>query len=222
MSPGQFELLIFDWDGTLADSEALIVSAMRAAITDLGLGRRSQDQIRNIIGLGLQEAAAVLFPDLTECQHGSLADSYRHHYAATAAGKTALFPEVRETLHQLHQQGYKMAVATGKSRRGLDNSLRETGMTGFFNMTRCADETCSKPHPRMLHEIMESLAAAPGATLMIGDSEYDLQMAKHAGIAAMAVSYGTQSRERLLEQKPLGCLDRLAELIPWLSCNNTR
>lgn len=219
MPKQEIKLLVFDWDGTLADSELFIVNAMQAAIKQHDLDMRTRDEIRNIIGLGLMEAAAVLFPELEQAGHAALADSYRQHYSATARGKTALFPEVKETLVKLQEQDYKLAVATGKSRKGLDNSLHETGIRDFFHITRCADETFSKPHPQMLFDIMEHLFIAPENTIMIGDSEYDLLMARNANVTPVAVSYGAQTRERLLEHNPLVCLDRLDELPAWLDCN---
>jgi phosphoglycolate phosphatase len=217
MQKQEIKLLVFDWDGTLADSEQFIVNAMQAAIEQLDLDMRTRDEIRNIIGLGLMEAADVLFPGLNQIEHERLADSYRKHYSSSAKGKTALFPDVIDTLYKLKEQDYKLAIATGKSRKGLDNSLQDTGIRSFFHTTRCADETFSKPHPRMLMEIMDQLLIEPENTLMIGDSEYDLLMAKNTSVAPVAVSYGTQTRERLLEHKPLTCLDNLNELPDWLA-----
>lgn len=219
MAKLEIKLLVFDWDGTLADSELFIINAMQAAIEQHNFDIRSSNEIRNIIGLGLIEAAAVLFPELEQSDYQLLTDSYREHYSASAKGKTVLFPDVIETLHTLQNLDYKLAIATGKSRKGLDNSLRETGIEDFFHMTRCADETFSKPHPKMLLDIMEQLLVEPENTLMIGDSEYDLLMAKNANVAPVAVSYGTQTRERLLGHNPLICLDRLDQLPEWLACN---
>ncbi len=215
MSKKEIKLLVFDWDGTLAGSELMIVDAMQEAIKQHNLYVRTREDIRNIIGLGLMEAAAVLFPDLSQTDHKLLADSYRQHYFVSAKGKTTLFPDVIETLNNLQEKDYKMAIATGKSRKGLDNSLRDTGIEDFFHFTRCADETFSKPHPRMLFDIMEQLFISPENTIMIGDSEYDLQMARNAKVAPVAVSYGTQTRERLLEHGPVTCLERLSELPGW-------
>lgn len=219
MPKQDIKLLVFDWDGTLADSELFIVNAMQAAIQQHDLEMRTRDEIRNIIGLGLMEAAAVLFPDQGQTKHQLLTDSYRQHYSLSAKGKTILFPDVIKTLAKLQKQDYKMAIATGKSRKGLDNSLQETGTRDFFHVTRCADETFSKPHPQMLFDIMEQLFVGPENTIMIGDSEYDLLMARNANVTPVAVSYGTQSRERLLVHNPLICLDRLDELPAWLACN---
>ena len=216
MKKRQVKLLVFDWDGTLADSEALIVGAMEAAIAQLQYQARSKAQIRDVIGLGLVEAAQALFPDMERDHHELLGNCYRQHYAK-CAHETLLFPDVSETLRSLQQCEYGMAIATGKSRKGLDHSLRQTGLEGFFHVTRCADETCSKPHPRMLHEILDELDIQTHHAVMIGDSEYDMQMALNAGMPSIAVSYGVHESTRLLQYKPLACLDSLAELLNWLT-----
>lgn len=210
------QCLVFDWDGTLADSTSTIVDCMQAAIEQNGLPTRTGQEIRDIIGLGLVEAVASLYPDTPGINHEQLADSYRQHYRDRYHGKTTLFPQVKPVLEKLHERNYFLAIATGKSRRGLDNSLEETGTGHLFHMSRCADETFSKPHPQMLHDILSVLDVAPGNTLMIGDSSYDMQMARAAGCHPVAVSYGSQERQRLLEYDPLVCLETLEDLIPWL------
>ncbi len=214
---GQFRLLVFDWDGTLADSEAQIIAAMQMAIEEMDAAQRADDDIRNIIGLGLNESVAALCPQMDRDEQHVLAEKYRQHYLLLSVEKIPLFPGVRETLQYLLDQGYLLAVATGKSRRGLDRSLQETGLDEFFHTSRCADESISKPHPQMLQEIMDTLDVGPADALMIGDSEYDLQMAINADIASVAVSYGTQRIERLLQYKPLTCLHSLYELQNWLT-----
>jgi len=211
MKAGQIKLLVFDWDGTLADSAALIVDAMQSAIRQLQYQSRSKVQICDVIGLGLVEAAQVLFPEMERENHELISNSYRLHYAQRAH-ETSLFPGVTDTLHLLRQREYKMAIATGKSRKGLDNSLQQTGLAGFFHTTRCADETCSKPHPQMLYEILDELDIRPEQAVMIGDSEFDMEMAQHAGMQSIAVSYGVHDRERLVHYKPLFCLNSLGEL----------
>lgn len=217
MKKSQLELLVFDWDGTLVDSEAAIVTAMMNAITALGLAQRSHEDIRNIIGLGLSEAVNLLFPDMTPDRQQDLADSYRACYSNAAVNGTRLFPQTRETIRLLHEQGYLLAIATGKSRRGLDRSLKETGLEPYFHASRSADEAFSKPHPQMLEEIMDMLGILPHGTAMIGDSEYDLQMANNAGVAAIGVSYGVHDQERLLQYRPLICLQHINELYDWLN-----
>ena len=215
MKKNGVKLLVFDWDGTLADSTDLIVGAMQAAICQLQYQARSDAQIRDIIGLGLVEAAQILFPGIERDSHEQIANCYRLHYAQRAQ-ETSLFQDVPDTLRALQERGYRMAIATGKSRRGLDNSLRQTGLEDFFHATRCADETCSKPHPQMLHEILDELDMRPEHAVMVGDSAYDMEMALNAGMSPIAVSYGVHASARLLKYKPLACLDSLADLLDWL------
>lgn len=215
MKKNGIKLLVFDWDGTLADSASLIVGAMQAAISQLQYQARSDAQIRDIIGLGLVEAARILFPGMERDGHEQIAHCYRLHYAQ-CAHETSLFQGVPDTLRALQERGYRMAIATGKSRRGLDHALRQTGLEGFFHAARCADETCSKPHPQMLHEILDDLDIRSDHAVMIGDSAYDMEMALNAGISPIAVSYGVHAGTRLLQYKPLACLDSLADLLDWL------
>ena len=214
MKKNGIKLLVFDWDGTLADSTALIVDAMQAAISQLQYQTRSDAQIRDIIGLGLVEAAQTLFPKMKREGHEMIGSCYRLHYAQRAH-ETSLFPDVPDILRTLQERGYRMAIATGKSRRGLDNSLRQTALEGIFHATRCADETCSKPHPQMLHEILDELNIHPDHAVMIGDSVYDMEMALQAGVSPIAVSYGVHDSARLLKYQPLACLDSLADLLNW-------
>ncbi|MCU0935246.1 MAG: HAD-IA family hydrolase [Gammaproteobacteria bacterium] len=211
-----FRLLVFDWDGTLMDSEARIVESALIAIGELGLPPRSRDAIRDIIGLGLPEAMQALYPELPVSHHVALIDRYRGHFLAEGGEPMPLFSGARETLEALHARGRVLAVATGKSRRGLDRALAETGLASLFAATRCADESRSKPDPRMLLEIMAEVGGDPAETLMIGDSEFDLQMAAGAGVAAVGVSYGVKDCERLLDYRPLTCLDAIDELPGWL------
>ncbi|MBK1701889.1 HAD-IA family hydrolase [Thiococcus pfennigii] len=211
-----FELIVFDWDGTLMDSEARIVACIQSAFTDLGEPSPAPEAARDIIGLGLDEAMAMLCPDATLARRRALMDRYRAHFLGGNETPSDLFPEARATLSRLDQQGYLLAVATGKSRRGLDEVLATTALDRLFHATRCADETRSKPHPDMLLELMDELGVAPSATLMVGDTEYDIQMAHNAGAAALAVCYGVHERGRLLAQRPLACLESLGELPGWL------
>lgn len=211
-----YKLLVFDWDGTLMDSEARIVSCLSMTLSDLGLPALARDTLLNVIGLGLPEAVATLLPqadtDLIRC----FIDRYRYHFLSDHHAQAVLFPGAKDVLIELDRQGYLLAVATGKGRRGLDRSLEDTGCGTLFAQSRCADETASKPHPRMLLEIMDVLGVEPRETLMIGDTEYDLQMARNAGAHALAVSYGVHTRERLLACAPLGCLETITEILPWL------
>jgi len=211
-----FKLLVFDWDGTLMDSEARIVACIRAASGDLGLEVLPDSAIRNIIGLGLREAIEALYPGSGDDIHRGMSERYRHHFLTANPTPTQLFAGAAETLKSLDEQGYLLAVATGKGRHGLDRVLEETGLRTMFHTTRCADETFSKPHPLMLTEIMEELGTEPEETLMIGDTEYDMLMAVNARTSALAVSYGVHEIERLLQHEPLGHIDAISELLPWL------
>lgn len=208
--------MAFDWDGTLMDSEARILSCMRGAVTDLGLDLPSDEAIRNIIGLGLKEAVTGLFPGADESLIQDLAERYRDHFLAGNSDPSPLFEGVAPLLEELRDAGYLLAVATGKGRRGLDHALIGSGLERLFHATRCADETLSKPHPQMLLELMDELGALPGETLMVGDTEYDMQMARNAGASGLAVSYGVHTVERLMGCEPLGCLNDIRELRDWL------
>lgn len=212
----RFELIVFDWDGTLMDSEARIVACLRAAFAALELEAPSREAARDIIGLGLEEAMHRLVPGIKSNQLADLIHAYRREFLVSNQTPSVLFPGAQELLAWLADSGYRLAVATGKSRVGLDKALRETGLVEIFHATRCADETFSKPHPQMLLELMDELGARASETLMIGDTEYDMQMAANAGASALAVSYGVHAPERLLAHQPLGCFDELAALGRWL------
>ncbi len=217
-----FDLIVFDWDGTLMDSEARIVACIRAASADLGLEQCQTEAIRNIIGLGLREAIDTLYPGADEALHQGMVERYRYHFLTADPTPSELFAGAADTVRHLHETGYLLAVATGKSRKGLDKVLTETGLGMYFHSTRCADETFSKPHPQMLHEIMDELGVEAQMTLMIGDTEYDMQMAANARAAALAVSYGVHVPERLLKHEPLGCIDDISELRLWLEGRGTQ
>ncbi len=212
----RLNLLVFDWDGTLMDSEARIVACIQAAIEELGLEPREVACIRNIIGLGLREAIDALYPGSDNALHEAMTERYRYHFLTANPTRSELFSGAEETVRTLSEAGYMLAVATGKGRRGLDMVLEETGLGQYFLATRCADETFSKPHPRMLEELMDELGTEPTETLMIGDTEYDMQMAVNARAHALAVSYGVHEKERLLRHQPLHCLDDIGELSGWL------
>jgi len=213
----RFELVVFDWDGTLMDSEAHIVVSMQRAVEDLELPPLEPERVRNVIGLGLREAIADLYPQYDDATVQSIADRYRYHFLADDPCEP--FEGAEAVLQRLQQQGYLLAVATGKGRRGLDRVLESTGFGDYFLETRCADETVSKPHPQMLLEIMEMLDVAPARTLMVGDTEYDLNMAHAAGATPLAVDYGVHERERLLACRPAGCLSSIQALPGWLRDN---
>lgn len=215
MTQKTFELLVFDWDGTLMDSEAHIVASMQRSLQDLNLPALSGEKIRDIIGLGLRESILRLLPDSDDAQMLAIVDRYRYHFFAD--DPCVPFAGAEQVLQQLHQAGYLLAVATGKGRRGLNRVLQSTGFSQYFVETRCADETQSKPHPQMLLEIMEMLEIDAQRTLMVGDTEYDLQMANAAKAAALGVDYGVHTRERLLACSPLACLSSISELPEWLA-----
>lgn len=198
------------------DSVARIVASLRASIADLGWAHREDDALRNIIGLGLQEAARSLYPDISAADYQRFVERYRHHFMFADPTPSELFPGAADTLRELERRGYLLAVATGKGRQGLNKVLRETGLQPLFHATRCADETTSKPHPQMLLEIMDELGVAATSTLMIGDTEYDLEMARNAGTPSLAVNYGVHERERLMRLEPLHCLSEIRELLSWL------
>ncbi len=213
----RFKLLVFDWDGTLVDSQARIVGSFHNAIADLALPKRSSAQITHVIGLSLEIAIATLFPEASPQQHSLLGQAYRHNFFNAPAKASPLFPGVVDGLHAFQKAGYDLAVATGKSRQGLYQALAETELKKLFHSTRTADDTCSKPNPQMLHEIMDELVVSPNETLMIGDTDYDLQMAQNASVASVAVTYGMHDKTRLLACKPLICIDSFSELQTWLS-----
>jgi phosphoglycolate phosphatase len=213
----QINLLVFDWDGTLMDSQYRIITSFQMAIAEVGFEERTPKQIGHIIGLGLQEAIASLFPLASAEEHLQLAARYRAYFLSNSHLPTPLFPGVVDTLHFLSEAGYWLAVATGKSRRGLNQALQETNLKNLFHSTRCAEETASKPNPQMLHEIMAELNQPATKTLMIGDSEYDLQMAHHAQVGAVAVASGVHEKSHLLTCcQPLVCLEHLSDLPNWL------
>jgi phosphoglycolate phosphatase len=211
----RFRLIVFDWDGTLMDSEARIVSCIKQAFVDVGMAPPSRDAARDVIGLGLDEAIAMLWPAGSAGERRRLIECYRHRFLAGKEAESSLFPGAREALEWLAGQGYLLAVATGKSRRGLDAAMVSTGLQGRFHATRCADETFSKPHPEMLLQIMDDLGVKASDTLMVGDTEYDMEMAHNAGASALAVCHGVHERERLLRHRPLDCLASLLDIPTW-------
>ena len=214
--PAAIRLIVFDWDGTLMDSETQIVHSMFGAIRDMQLESRTADECRNIIGLGLKEAIDSLYPGRDEQFSRQFVDSYRHHWF-TQADDSELFPGARETLLLLREAGFELAIATGKGRTGLERVLKHTELESMFSVTRCSDETRSKPHPQMLEEILQETGIEAANTLMVGDTEYDMNMAIQAGVHPVAVSYGVHERGRLMAHQPLACLDTISELVDWLA-----
>lgn len=213
-----YKLLIFDWDGTLMDSLAKIVACLHAAVARAGMPSRTDAQLRHIVGLGIHEAVDYLFPEgLPPQARRVIVETYRHEFIYANSTPARLFEGVEMMLDALMAQGYYLAIATGKSRAGLDRLLAELGLHNYFHTSRCADETCSKPDPRMLIEILADLNVDPGEALMIGDTEFDVQMAKNAGVDAVAVVHGAHTRQQLLAASPLVLLENITNLLSWLT-----
>lgn len=208
-----FPVVVFDWDGTLVDSEHHIVASLRHASAQSGLAVLSHDEFKSIIGLGLREAVLALYPGLSD----AAIELYRKHYAEFYFTKPTspddLFNDTIATLEALKQKGVMLAVATGKSRNGLDRALSSTGLAPYFAVTRCADETRSKPHPLMLQQIATELATAPEQMVMVGDSSFDLDMARQFGMASIGVSYGVHERQILERYQPRRIINALSELL---------
>lgn len=211
----RFELIVFDWDGTLMDSTGAIVASIQAAATDLGIAPPSDERASHIIGLGLIDALRHALPDLPVERYQAVAERYRHHYLSRDQD-LLLFDGAAELIEELAQAGYLLAVATGKTRKGLDRAFEVSGLGPRFQGSRCADECHSKPHPQMLEELMAEFGVEPDATLMIGDTTHDLLMARNAGVAALGVAYGAHPRETLEAESPLFCAANVAELAAWL------
>jgi phosphoglycolate phosphatase len=211
----RFDLIVFDWDGTLYDSTATITHAIQAAAVDVGCAMPSKEQASYVIGMSLRGALQHAVPDLPESRYGELADRYRHHYLAKE-GELNFFDGIHELLSGLRKRGFRLAIATGKSRVGLDRALAQTDARKHFELSRTADETRSKPHPQMLLEIFEASAVSAARSLMIGDTTHDLQLASNAGCASLAVSYGAHDPQSLQNQGALACLPSVAEMQDWL------
>ena len=212
-----YQLLIFDWDGTLVDSIGRIVASLRQAADACELPQLSDERLKGIIGLGMLEAIDCLYPGLRST---ALVDrfrrSYGEHYLLLESQPSALFPGVLDALEAFRSEGYRLAVATGKSRRGLHAVLEGRGWLDYFDVTRCADETASKPDPLMLHEILAHCQVNPDQALMVGDSVFDLQMAKRASIHCAAVGHGAQSLDTLKAESPTLAIEHFDELRVWL------
>ena len=215
MARTQFDLIVFDWDGTLMDSTATIVQCIQAAARDLGLPVPDKRAASHVIGLGLADAMAAAMPDIDPKYYPRVVERYRHHYLGQDRDLT-LFDGVREMLNDLSQQNYFLAVATGKSRVGLNRALNATGLLSVFDATRCADETFSKPHPAMLQELTRELGQDMARTLMIGDTTHDLQMAINAGAASVAVEYGAHPVRELNALNPIYSAASIPALHAWL------
>jgi len=215
MAKRQFDLIVFDWDGTLMDSTATIVRCIQAAAKDLGLPVPDNKSAAYVIGLGLEEAMQAAMPNLEPKYYPRMVERYRYHYLAKDQDLT-LFDGVRTMLTELSQQGYFLAVATGKSRVGLNRALDAAKLLTLFDATRCADETFSKPHPAMLQELTRELGQDMRRTVMIGDTTHDLQMAFHAGASGISVHYGAHPPHELQVLNPLYAAETVQDLHHWL------
>ncbi len=212
-------LIIFDWDGTLCDSADKIIHSMHCAADVLGLPTLTDEHVRNIIGLGLPEALKVLYPDVEQMALDAMRTEYSRQFVGLDEHPSALFPSVADTLEALKLQGHTLAVATGKSRQGLNRVFGRSEVSRLFDGSRCADETASKPHPLMLFELLEQFGAQAEHAVMVGDTEYDMDMALRANMPRIAVSYGAHDISRLRPFKPALCVDRLDQMLTWLAAN---
>lgn len=211
------KFIIFDWDGTLIDSAQRIINCMQQAAADLDLPIPSDEAVRNIIGLGLPEVFVELFGGLSALQEEGMRERYGHYYIDQDDTPAEFFGGVIDGLGRLQDMGYCLAVATGKSRKGLDRVFDETGTRGFFEHSRCADETRSKPHPLMLEQLLDESGFSIDQAVMVGDTEYDLGMAARAGMASVGVSYGAHHPDRLRQHQPRLIIEHFKELESWLS-----
>ena len=214
--PRRFDLIVFDWDGTLYDSTAIIARCIQSACADLGLPVPSVQDASYVIGMGLAEAMQHAAPGLPAERYPELGARYRHHYAARQ-NELSLFEGTLPMLHALKERQHLLGIATGKTRRRLDDVLHMEQLKGLFDATRTADETRSRPHPQMLQELMAEVGIAPERTLMIGDTTHDLQMAQLAGVPRVGVSYGAHEPEAFASYTPLQVVHSMAELHAWLA-----
>lgn len=211
-------LFIFDWDGTLCRSIDRIVTSVQRATADLSLPPLAYDKAKSIIGLGLQEAMNVLFPNLAQPARDQLVIRYKHHFISLDGEvPSPLYEDAMHTLDTLRSAGHSLAVATGKGRDGLDRVLQEKQLEQYFDATRCADETKSKPHPLMLQELLNELGFSPEDAIMVGDTDFDLAMANAAGMKSIGVSYGAHDLDRLKACKPHLIVDELSTILQHFS-----
>lgn len=211
----RYSLLVFDWDGTIIDSASTIAECIQRAAADLGLQVPTREQASHVIGLGLQDALRHAVPGLPAERVAEFVERYREHFRASEHTMD-LFAGMRELLDSL-RKARVLGIATGKSRRGLDRALDATGLRPYFRASRCADETHPKPHPAMLLELVEELGVPAQGALMIGDTSHDLEMARAAGVDALAVTYGAHAEEGLRSCQPRACVASVAELEQWLT-----
>lgn len=214
----RYDLIVFDWDGTVMDSTAVIANSIQSACRDLDLIVPTDEVARHVIGLGLDQALRYAVPSAGAGRHAELVARYRHHFFSQE-NAMPLFEGAEALMQDLREDGYLLAVATGKNRNGLDRALKACNMGMYFHATRTADQTVSKPDPTMLHEIMEELDVSAPRALMVGDTTHDLQMAVNAGMASIGMTHGAHPADQLLELKPLALLDDFENLREWLKVN---
>ena len=219
MNMQRFKLLVFDWDGTLIDSIERIVTSLQHASREVCGIDISEENARSVIGLGLHEAIEHLHPELESVLVESVAASYKQHFLYDSKVPEALFNGVEELLKQLIAENYCLAIATGKSRMGLDRAMNKHNLGHYFNTTRCAGENRSKPHPEMLNSILHELGTLAKDAVMIGDSTHDMLMAGNAGVHAIGVTHGVEDAVSLMTHNPLTCLDDITDLYEFLSHN---
>ena len=218
MSSINFDLIAFDWDGTLFDSTAIITRCIQEAVRDVGGTVPTQEAASYVIGLGLKQALAHAAPDVPPEKYALLGERYQHHYALHVSD-LSFFDGAIDMLHALKAKGHRLAVATGKSRRGLDESLKSAALKGLFEASRTADETAGKPHPKMLNELLAQFAVPAERLLMIGDTTHDLQMAVNAGCPSVGVSYGAHDTASFAALGPRHIAHSVRELHDWLITN---
>jgi phosphoglycolate phosphatase len=210
----RYDLIVFDWDGTVMDSTAVISGSIQAACRDLGLTVPDDETARHVIGLGLDQALRYAVPDMPESMCPDLVERYRHHFLAQDQA-IPLFEGARETIAELHHAGYRLGVATGKSQAGLNRAMEATGMKNYFHATRTADRSLSKPHPAMLFELMDELDTNAEHTLMVGDTTHDVQMAHNAKVDVVAMGHGAHPLQQLQDLQPLALVNNFTELRAW-------
>ncbi len=214
----RYDLIVFDWDGTLMDSTAIIAGSIQSACRDLNLTVPDDAAARHVIGLGLTEALRHAVPDAPEAMYAPLVARYRHHFLAQDA-EILLFDGAREMIIELFESGYSLGVATGKNTAGLNRVLESSGMKRYFHATRTAEQTVSKPHPAMLLELMAELAVHAGRTLMVGDTTHDVLLAQNAGVDVVAVAFGAHPAAQLLALQPLALIENFTRLRAWFKAN---
>ncbi len=211
-------MIVFDWDGTLFDSAAVIVDCIQQAARDMAQPVPDRESASHVIGLGLNDSLRLAMPSLPREQYADFLALYRKYFVERE-DTLSLFPGVVELLADLKARGHRLALATGKPRRGLERSLETSGLTPFFAATRCGDETQPKPDPAMLLELLQQLSVGAQSALMVGDTSHDLEMARNAGVDALAVTYGAHSDAALRAHAPRGCVASVEELRIWLETN---